>query len=88
MKLGALVWPQYTDWQSLRDTGALVDGSVRGIAVHTGARVSAKAAVNEVLVSQTVKDLVSGSGIEFADRGTHALSGVPGQWRLHAVTRA
>jgi pimeloyl-ACP methyl ester carboxylesterase len=66
----------------------LVDGSVRGIAVHTGARVSAKAAVNEVLASQTAKDLVAGSGIEFEDRGTHVLNGVPGQWRLYAVTRA
>jgi class 3 adenylate cyclase len=62
-----------------------MNGDVGGIAVHTGARVSAKAAPGEVLVSQTVKDLVAGSGIEFADRGSHALKGVPGEWRLFAV---
>jgi class 3 adenylate cyclase len=62
-----------------------MNGDVGGIAVHTGARVSAKAGPGEVLVSQTVKDLVAGSGIEFADRGTHELKGVPGEWRLFAV---
>jgi hypothetical protein len=41
-----------------------------------------------VLVSSTVKDLVIGSGIEFADRGAHQLKGVPGEWRLYAVTAA
>jgi hypothetical protein len=41
-----------------------------------------------VLVSSTVKDLVIGSGIEFADRGAHELKGVPGEWRLFAVTAA
>jgi class 3 adenylate cyclase len=59
---------------------------VGGIAVHTGARVSAKAGAGEVLVSQTVKDLVAGSGIEFDDRGEHELKGVPGDWRLFAVS--
>jgi class 3 adenylate cyclase len=63
----------------------LMNGDVGGIAVHTGARVSAKAGPGEVLVSQTVRDLVAGSGIEFADRGTHELKGVPGDWRLFAV---
>jgi pimeloyl-ACP methyl ester carboxylesterase len=58
---------------------------VGGIAVHTGARVSAKAGPGEVLVSHTVKDLVAGSGIEFDDRGAHELKGVPGEWRLYAV---
>jgi class 3 adenylate cyclase len=58
---------------------------VSGIAVHTGARVMAAAAPDEVLVSSTVKDLVSGSGIKFDDRGTRALKGVPGEWRLFAV---
>jgi class 3 adenylate cyclase len=62
-----------------------MNGDVGGIAVHTGARVSAKAGPGEVLVSQTVKDLVAGSGIEFADRGAHELKGVPGEWRLFAV---
>jgi class 3 adenylate cyclase len=53
--------------------------------VNVGARVSAAAAPGEVLVSATVKDLVAGSGIEFEDRGAHALKGVPGEWRLYAV---
>jgi class 3 adenylate cyclase len=61
--------------------------AVRGIAVHIGARVAATAGPGEVLVSSTVKDLVAGSGIRFADRGTHALKGVPGDWRLFAVER-
>ena len=63
----------------------LVGDSVRGIAVHTGARVAAVASSGEVLVSQTVKDLVAGSGIDFADRGVHDLKGIPGEWRLYAV---
>jgi pimeloyl-ACP methyl ester carboxylesterase len=62
--------------------------SVRGIAVHTGARVAALAGGGEVLVSSTVKDLVAGSGIEFEDRGIRELKGVPGEWRLYAVRRA
>jgi pimeloyl-ACP methyl ester carboxylesterase len=62
--------------------------AVSGIAVHTGARVSALAAPGEVLVSGTVKDLVAGSGIEFEDRGVHELTGVPGDWRLYAVVGA
>ena len=56
-----------------------------GIAVHIGARVAAKAGPREVLVSSTVRDLVAGSGIEFADQGEHELKGVPGTWRLYAV---
>lgn len=56
-----------------------------GIAVHIGARVSSAAAAGEVLVSQTVRDLVVGSGIEFEDRGVAALKGIPGEWRLFAV---
>jgi class 3 adenylate cyclase/pimeloyl-ACP methyl ester carboxylesterase len=56
-----------------------------GIAVHIAARVSAAANPGEVLVSQTVKDLVAGSGIPFDDRGTHELKGVPDEWRLFAV---
>jgi pimeloyl-ACP methyl ester carboxylesterase len=65
----------------------MVDGKVAGIAVHTGARVAAQAAANEVLVSNTVKDLVAGSGIKFTDRGAHELKGIPGEWRLFAVDR-
>ena len=57
-----------------------------GIAVHTAARVSSLAGPGEVLVSRTVKDLVAGSGIFFADRGSHILKGVPGEWHLFAVT--
>jgi class 3 adenylate cyclase len=58
---------------------------IGGIAVHIAARVSGLAGPGEVLVSRTVKDLVAGSGIEFSDRGEHALKGVPDSWRLHAV---
>lgn len=58
---------------------------VAGIAVHIGARVAALAGAGEVLVSSTVKDLVVGSGFEFADRGEHELKGVPGTWRLFSV---
>ena len=59
---------------------------VSGIAVHTGARIAAAARADEVLASGTVRDLVAGSGIQFADRGSHVLKGVPGDWRLFAVT--
>lgn len=58
---------------------------IGGIAVHIGARVSALAGPNEVLVSNTLRDLVIGSGLEFDDRGTHELKGVPGEWHLSAV---
>jgi class 3 adenylate cyclase len=64
----------------------LFGDKVAGVAVHTGARVAAAAGPGEVLVSQTVKDLVAGSGIEFEDRGTRELKGVPGEWRLYAVS--
>jgi pimeloyl-ACP methyl ester carboxylesterase len=63
----------------------LAEDKPRGIAVHIGARVSARAEPGEVLVSNTVKDLVAGSGIEFDERGTAELKGVPGEWRLYAV---
>jgi pimeloyl-ACP methyl ester carboxylesterase len=63
----------------------LAEGKVAGIAVHTGARVAAQAAADEVLVSSTVRDLVAGSGIEFEQRGTHQLKGIPGEWRLFAA---
>ena len=59
---------------------------IGGIAVHAAARVMAEAGPSEVLVSNTVKDLVAGSGIEFTDRGMHALKGVPGEWALYSVT--
>ena len=56
-----------------------------GIGVHIGQRVSAVAEPGEVLVSRTVVDLVTGSGIEFDDRGEHDLKGVRGDWHLFAV---
>jgi class 3 adenylate cyclase/pimeloyl-ACP methyl ester carboxylesterase len=58
---------------------------IGGIGVHIGARVSALAKPNEVLVSSTLRDLVIGSGLEFDERGTHQLKGVPGEWHLFAV---
>jgi class 3 adenylate cyclase len=63
----------------------VMDGKVAGIAVSIGARVAAQAQPGEVLVSSTVKDLVAGSGLSFADRGLTELKGVPGEWRLYAV---
>ena len=56
-----------------------------GLAVHIAARIGSLAASGEVLVSRTVKDLVVGSGIEFTDRGSHELKGVPDLWQLFAV---
>ena len=58
---------------------------IGGLAVSIGARVSALAQPSEVLVSQTVRDLVAGSGLELIDRGEHELKGVPGPWRVYAV---
>jgi DNA-binding NarL/FixJ family response regulator len=58
---------------------------VGGIAVHIGARVTASASAGDIIVSSTVRDLVTGSGIGFLDRGGHTLKGVPGRWRLFAV---
>jgi class 3 adenylate cyclase len=58
---------------------------IGGIGVHIGARVSALAGPNDVLVSSTLRDLVIGSGLEFEDRGAHALKGVPGEWHVFAV---
>jgi pimeloyl-ACP methyl ester carboxylesterase/class 3 adenylate cyclase len=65
-----------------------IDQKVGGIAVNIGARVAAAAEAGEVLVSSTVKDLVAGSGIQFAERGVAELKGVPGEWRLFAVESA
>ena len=64
----------------------LVGDDIAGIAVHIAARIMALAAPGEVLVSSTVKDLVVGSDLRFADRGTRTLKGVPGDWRLFAAT--
>jgi class 3 adenylate cyclase/tetratricopeptide (TPR) repeat protein len=62
------------------------EGSVGGIAVHIGARVAALAAPDEILVSGTVRDAETGSAFGFEDRGRHALKGVTGEWRIHALT--
>jgi pimeloyl-ACP methyl ester carboxylesterase len=58
---------------------------IAGIAVHIGARVAGLAGAGDVLVTSTVRDLVTGSGIEFAERGTHELKGVPGEWTILAA---
>jgi class 3 adenylate cyclase len=65
----------------------LMDGKISGITVSIGARVAAKAGASEVLVSQTVKDLVAGSGLTFENAGEHELKGVPDRWRLYSVAR-
>jgi class 3 adenylate cyclase len=65
-----------------------VDGKIAGIAVIIGARVAAQAHAGEVLVSGTVRDLVAGSGLGFEDRGVAALKGIPGEWRLFALSSA
>jgi pimeloyl-ACP methyl ester carboxylesterase len=64
------------------------DGALSGIALHIGARVAAMGQAGEVLVSSTVKDLVAGAGITFAERGVHVLKGVPGEWPIFNVVEA
>jgi class 3 adenylate cyclase len=63
----------------------LLGDDIGGLAVHIGARVGSLAGPSEVLVTRTVRDLVAGSGIAFADRGVHELKGVPGEWDVLAV---
>jgi class 3 adenylate cyclase len=58
---------------------------ISGLAVHIGARICALAGSGEILVSSTVRDLVVGSGLEFEDRGSQVLKGVPGEWRVFAL---
>jgi class 3 adenylate cyclase len=58
---------------------------VSGIAVHVAARVMGAAGANEILVSNTVKELSAGSGLRFTDRGRHLLKGIEGEWQLHAL---
>ena len=65
----------------------IIDDKVGGIAVNIGARVAGQARASEVLVSQTVKDLVTGSGLVFEDAGEHELKGVPDRWHLYRVIR-
>jgi SARP family transcriptional regulator, regulator of embCAB operon len=64
-----------------------VDDTLGGVAVHIGSRVCSEAGPSEVLVSSTVRDLLAGSGLAFADRGVRALKGVPGDWRLYSLER-
>jgi class 3 adenylate cyclase len=64
----------------------VIAGKTGGIAAIVGARVRERAAPGEVLVTSTVRDLTSGSGIDFADRGTHPLKGVPREWQLFAAS--
>ncbi|MEY2431083.1 MAG: hypothetical protein QOC92_808 [Acidimicrobiaceae bacterium] len=61
------------------------DGDVGGIAVHIASRIANEAMPGEIVVSSTVRDLVTGSGIAFASRGSRALKGVSGRWQLFAV---
>ncbi len=63
----------------------VIDGKCGGLTVSIGARVSAIAGPSEVVVSQTVKDLVAGSGLTFEDAGEHELKGVPDRWHLYRV---
>jgi pimeloyl-ACP methyl ester carboxylesterase/class 3 adenylate cyclase len=63
----------------------LIGDDVGGMAVNIGARIGALADAGEVLVSSTVRELVVGSGLEFADRGVQTLKGAPGEWRLFAI---
>jgi class 3 adenylate cyclase len=63
----------------------LMGDDLGGIAVHIGARISSLAEGGEVLVSSTVRELVTGSQLQFADRGAHELKGVPGEWRVYAL---
>ena len=62
-------------------------GDLSGLAMHIASRISNRAAPNMILVSNTVKDLVVGSGVRFTDHGTYALKGIPGQWPLLAVVQ-
>ena len=63
----------------------LADDDIGGIAVHIAARIAALAGPGDVFASRTVKDLTTGSGLLFTDRGVHSLKGVPEEWQLYAV---
>jgi class 3 adenylate cyclase len=65
----------------------MIEGKYGGLTVSIGARVAANARPSEVLISQTVRDLVAGSGFVFEDAGEHELKGVPDRWRLYRVSR-
>ena len=74
-------------WRAGLHTGECepADGDLHGVAVDMAAEILTRAVAGEVLVSRTVVDLVAGAGIEFADRGTHALTAVGASWQLLAV---
>jgi class 3 adenylate cyclase len=59
---------------------------VAGIGVHIASRILSRAGPGEVLVSRTVRDLVAGSGLQFGDRGTHTLKGIPDEWQILAAS--
>jgi class 3 adenylate cyclase len=61
------------------------DDDIGGVTVHIGARISSLAGAGEVLISNTVRDLIVGSQLPLLDRGEHELKGVPGRWRVYAV---
>jgi class 3 adenylate cyclase len=63
----------------------IVDGKHSGLTVSIGARVASNAAPSEILVSQTVKDLVAGSGLSLEERGEYELKGVPDRWHLYRI---
>jgi class 3 adenylate cyclase len=63
----------------------VIGDKLAGLAVHIGARISRKADPGHIVVSQTVKDLIAGYGIEFKDKGSHSLKGVPDKWLLFQV---
>jgi class 3 adenylate cyclase len=85
---GSIPWAR-DDEESVRTVLARLDSNqdqlIQRLAVHIGARVAALAAPSEVMVSQTVKDLVAGSGLTFEDSGEHELKGVPDRWHLYRV---
>ena len=68
-----------------RGSGIFTDGAGNGVAVHAGARIAASAGPAEVLVSQSVRDLVSGSDLQFDSARTVTLKGLPGEWRLYPL---
>jgi class 3 adenylate cyclase/pimeloyl-ACP methyl ester carboxylesterase len=89
MALADAVSPLHLEIRAGCHTGEieLAGDHVRGIAVHTGARIAALAGPSEVLVSRTVRDLVAGSGLTFEDAGQHDLKGIPEPWQLYRLTK-
>jgi class 3 adenylate cyclase len=65
----------------------IIDGKVGGLTVTIGARVAAKAGPSEILITQTIRELVAGSGFAYLDGGEHVLKGVPDSWHLWSVVQ-